>query len=208
MSILLRGIAMGWVIAAPVGPIGLLCIRRTIRHGLFIGFATGMGAALADTFYGAVAASGVTAALRFMTGHLPEFRLIGGVFLVVIAIKSLRYHPSELTRTQDTTNWLAAFGTGIGLTITNPLTIFAFIGIFAGFGIDVSGADALVLVGGVFLGSSLWWLMLSSGVNMVRDHLTSRSLDVINRTAGIALLGFGGYALVTAYSGFTTQMAG
>lgn len=208
LRVLLRGIAMGWVIAAPVGPIGLLCIRRTIRHGLGIGFATGLGAAVADTFYGAIAAFGVTAAINFLTDHLPEFRLVGGIFLLVIAIKSFRYQPSELIRTQDATNWLAAFGTGIGLTITNPLTVFAFIGIFAGFGVDLAGTNAPALVGGVLLGSSLWWLMLSSGVNLVRDHLTDRSLDMINRVAAVALLGASSYALVTACNGFASQLAG
>ncbi|HYD70564.1 LysE family transporter, partial [Azospirillum sp.] len=129
LVVLFQGLILGIAIAAPVGPIGLLCIRRTIEHGPMIGFATGMGAAVADTFYGAIAAFGVSAAIGFLTGHETFFRIAGGIILLVVALRTYRQSPSaearEVDSAPDSRTAISGFMTGLSLTMTNPATIFA-----------------------------------------------------------------------------------
>ncbi|WP_342792461.1 LysE family translocator [Azospirillum ramasamyi] len=202
---LLQGIVLGFAIAAPVGPIGLLCIRRTLHHGPLMGFFTGFGAAIADTFYGAIAAFGVSTALSFLRGHETAFQLVGGIFLLVVAVRTYRQHPStqEQEAAPDTKSWFTGFMTGLSLTLTNPATIMAFIAIFAGFGLGgtLDRLEASTLVLGVFLGSSLWWLTLSMGVAAVRHRISDRALAMLNHCTGLALGAFGLWALGMAATG-------
>ncbi|MEI8395353.1 MAG: LysE family transporter [Rhodospirillaceae bacterium] len=195
-----QGFILGVAIAAPVGPIGLLCIRRTLEHGQAIGFATGMGAAVADTFYGAIAAFGVSAALVFLTGHESMFRLFGGVFLLAVALRTWTVKPTTEERTPDAKTLFGGFMTGLTLTLTNPITILAFVGLFAGIGLagDLDYKEALVLVLGVFIGSASWWLALSSGVALASRHISEERLGKINYYTAVALALFGGYAVVSA----------
>jgi threonine/homoserine/homoserine lactone efflux protein len=203
MAVLVRGILLGIVIAAPVGPIGLLCIRRTLEGGIVMGFATGLGAALADGLFGAIAAFGVQAMTDWLAGHQTTFRLVGGVVMLIIAFKSFTAepHPREIKR--DIRTALGGFAVGLGLTLTNPVTIFAFVAIFAGFGLggELSGnREAMTLVLGVFLGSALWFLTLSSGVAMVRHMISDNVFRLINRGAAVLLAVFGVYALASGVS--------
>lgn len=200
LLVLLKGLALGVAIAAPVGPIGLLCIRRTLEHGPMIGFATGMGAALADTVYGALAAFGVSAAIDFLQGNERFFQVIGGVVLLVVAYRTFMQRPAaeeaEAAAAPDAADGLAGFMTGLTLTLTNPATIMAFIAIFAAFGLGgMEFFDACVLVFGVFLGSSAWWLALSSGVAAMRHRISDRGLVTLNTCTGVALGAFGVWAL-------------
>ena len=203
LTVLVRGILLGIVIAAPVGPIGLLCIRRTLEGDVVMGFATGLGAALADGLFGAIAAFGVQAMTDWLAGHQTTFRLVGGVVMLIIAFKSFTAepHPREIKR--DIRTALGGFAVGLGLTLTNPVTIFAFVAIFAGFGLggELSGnREAMTLVLGVFLGSALWFLTLSSGVAMVRHMISDNVFRLINRGAAVLLAVFGVYALASGVS--------
>ncbi len=206
LMVLLQGYVVGIAIAAPVGPIGLLCIRRTIEHGIFMGFSTGMGAAVADTIYGAIAAFGVSAALDFLQGHQTGFRIVGGVFMLIVAIRTFRQKPAaeeqEVARAPDSRTVIAGFMTGLSLTLTNPATILAFIAVFAGFGLgaNLGTFNAATMVLGVFLGASSWWLALSSGVAAVRHHITERGLVMFNHCTGVGLACFGLWALTTAFT--------
>lgn len=208
--VLLQGVVLGLAIAAPVGPIGILCIRRTLEHGPGMGFATGMGAAVADTIYGAIAAFGVSAAIGFLRGHEIAFQLIGGAFLLAVAIRTFRQRPlseeREAAAAPDVGTWIGGFMTGLSLTLTNPATVMAFIAIFAGFGLggDLGRFDAATLVAGVFVGSSLWWLTLSSAVAAVRHRISDHRLAVLNQCTGVALAGFALWALGSAFTGMVT----
>jgi threonine/homoserine/homoserine lactone efflux protein len=200
LLLLLKGLALGVAIAAPVGPIGLLCIRRTLEHGPMMGFATGMGAALADTVYGAVAAFGLSAVLDFLKGNERLFQVVGGVVLLVVAYRTFMQRPAaeeaEAAAAPDAVTGVAGFMTGLTLTLTNPATIMAFIAIFAAFGLGgLDFPDACVLVFGVFLGSSSWWLALSSGVAAMRHRISDRGLVTLNTCTGVALGLFGLWAL-------------
>lgn len=199
---LLRGIIFGLSIAAPVGPMGVLCIRRTLANGRLIGFVSGLGVATADASYGAVAAFGLTFISTFLVHQQVWFRLIGGIFLCYLGITTLRAKPAERAAT--------ASGRGLGgmylstflLTLTNPLTILSFAAIFAGIGVgNINGAygSAALLVLGVFSGSALWWFFLSTMTGLVRTKMTPAHLIWVNRVSGIVILAFGIIALVSIF---------
>ncbi len=204
----LQGFVLGIAIAAPVGPIGLLCIRRTLEHNQAVGFATGMGAAVADTFFGAIAAFGFSAALVFLAGHEMAFRLIGGTFLLIVAARTYYSKPPEITdEPPNAKTCLGGFITGLTLTLTNPVTILAFIGLFAGAGLtgNLDFNAALILILGVFLGSAAWWLTLSSGIALVRHRISVERLALINHITAIALGLFGIWAVCSALSALLTN---
>ncbi|MEI6559090.1 MAG: LysE family transporter [Rhodospirillaceae bacterium] len=196
-----QGFVLGVAIAAPVGPIGLLCIRRTLEHGQAVGFATGMGAAVADTIYGAIAAFGVSALLVFLSGHESSFRLFGGLFLLAVAARTyFKTATAGDDPVPDEKTCVGGFVTGLTLTLTNPVTMLAFVGLFAGAGVTgkLEFLDAAILVWGVFIGASAWWLTLSSGVALVRHRISEDRLSVINHGTAIALALFGVWAVVTS----------
>lgn len=203
IPILLRGLLIGLSIAAPVGPIGVLCIRRTLSDGRAAGFASGLGAATADALFGCIAGFGLT----FISGVLIEqqmwFRLIGGLFLIYLGVKTLFSHPAEEAASAQGKGLLGAYTSTLLLTLTNPMTILAFAAIYAGLGIgaEVGGyGAALILVLGVFIGSALWWLMLSGGVSLFRTKFDARSLLWVNRISGVIIVGFGVFALLSLLS--------
>ncbi len=197
-----QGFILGVAMAAPVGPIGLLCIRRTLEHGQLLGFATGMGAAVADTIYGAIAAFGVSALLAFLSGHESTFRLVGGLFLLAVAVRTYFKNMAVVgdDSLRDGKTCIGGFMTGLTLTLTNPVTILAFVGLFAGAGVGgkLDFVDAAILVWGVFLGASSWWLTLSSGVALVRHRISDDRLSLINHITAIALAVFGVWAVVSS----------
>lgn len=203
LGVLLQGVVLGFAIAAPVGPIGLLCIRRTLQHGPAMGLATGLGAAVADTFYGAVAAFGLQAVIEWMAGHEGLFRLFGGIFMLAVAIKGAvaTSRPRPVADgPPDPAGMAANFATGLVLTMGNPLTIMAFVAVLAAFGLggQLGRFDAATLVAGVFAGSAAWWLLLNSGVAVMRHRITDGWFAAVNRIAAVLLAGCGLYALVTA----------
>ncbi len=198
-TLLLRGITVGFAIAAPVGPIGLLCIQRTLAQGRRAGLVTGLGAASADAVYGLIAGLGLTAVAAFLAGHQLWLALVGGLFLCYLGVRTLLSTPATQAAKVDGAGYWGAYASTFVLTLTNPLTIFSFLAVFAGLGLATAGGaprQALALVVGVFVGSALWWLLLSSGVSLLRRRLGIEVLLWVNRVAGAVLIGFGLYLLV------------
>ncbi len=191
----LKGLALGFAIAAPVGPIGLLCISRTLDKGRVSGLVSGVGAATADALYGAVAGFGLSAVSSFLVGRQFILGLIGGHVLLILGVKTFKRRPTQTeTRNPSRLGGLAGdYASTFFLTLTNPMTILAFAAIFAGLGLPADGSygSAATLVTGIFLGSSAWWLLLSGGVGLIRRRFTPRLLVWVNRVAGVILFGFG-----------------
>ena len=191
-----RGLLIGLSIAAPVGPIGVLCIRRTLADGRAAGFASGLGAATADALFGCVAGFGLTFISGVLLAQQGWFRLIGGLFLCYLGVKTLLSRPAEVAATAQGKGLLGAYTSTLFLTATNPMTIFAFAAIYAGLGAATGGySAALTLVAGVFTGSALWWLLLSGGVSLFRAKFDARSLLWVNRISGVVIVGFGIFSL-------------
>lgn len=205
MKIFFEGAVMGFCIAAPVGPIGLLCIRRSMRDGRLAGFISGLGAATADTIFGAVAALGLTAITNFLLGHRHEIQLFGGLFLLYIGVQIVRSKPVDVAAERThSPNLPSAYGSTLLLTLANPTTILTFLGIFTAYGIGVQlgGAlPALLLVGGVFFGSAVWWLVLSGSSAWLSRRLNSGGLRLINFVSGALVLVFGLWQLWERFSG-------
>ena len=188
-----RGLVIGFSIAAPVGPIGLLCIRRTLADGRLVGLVSGLGAATADAIYGFVAGFGLTAISGFLIGQGFWLRLVGGAFLCWLGARIFLSEPATKAATVDGRGLAGAYVSTLALTLTNPTTILSFVAIFAGLGVATAGdyASATVLVVGVFVGSALWWLLLSSGVGLVRGAITPARLRWVNRASGAVIAGLG-----------------
>lgn len=198
MSLLVRGLIIGFSIAAPVGPIGVLCIRRTLADGRAIGLVSGLGAATADALYGCVAGFGLTGISAFLVGQQTWLRLIGGLFLLLLGVKTFLSRPATEPAPSRGHGLAAAYATTFMLTLTNPVTILAFVAIFAGVGLVRAGGthlSAATLVAGVFLGSACWWLTLSTGVSLLRERFGLRVMQWVNRASGAVLTGFGVVAL-------------
>lgn len=202
LAYFLRGLVIGFSIAAPVGPIGLLCIRRTLALGRAVGLVSGLGAATADAAYGAVAGFGLTALSGFLVQWQTPMRLIGGVFLCYLGVRTFLAHPASRSAERESRGLVGAYLSTLGLTLTNPSTILSFVAIFAGLGLGTSGAaaggdyaGASVLVGGVFLGSAAWWLILSGMTGAVRGRFSPAGMRWVNRLSGAILTGFGLTAL-------------
>jgi threonine/homoserine/homoserine lactone efflux protein len=197
-GLFLRGLIIGFSIAAPVGPIGILCIRRTLSEGRASGFLSGLGAATADALYGAVAGLGLTIISGFLVDQRYWIQLIGGVFLLALGVKTLRSVPAERAAAASGAGLAASYASTLLLTLTNPMTILSFAGIFAGLGVADTGGDlaaAALLVLGVFIGSGAWWLLLSGGVGLMREKLPAGALRWANRLSGTILLAFGAVAV-------------
>jgi threonine/homoserine/homoserine lactone efflux protein len=203
MSPFLRAVVIGFSIAAPVGPIGVLCIRRSLTRGARAGFVSGLGAASADAVYGSLAAFGLTAISQWLVDQQGPIRLVGGLFLCVLGLRALFAQPIETFGdhgVSEPSGLPAAYVSTFALTITNPMTIVSFAAVFAGLGLDVGQdgfSSALTLVLGVFGGSALWWLTLSGVSGLLRHRLGSNALRWINRISGAIIAAFGLSVLVT-----------
>lgn len=197
-----RGLLIGVSVAAPVGPMAVLCIRRTLAFGRRTGLVSGSGIASADAVYAAVAAFGLTSITSLLVDLQNPVRLIGGVFLLYLGLTTFRSVASEVggTADQEGASVAGAYFSTFGLTLTNPATILSFVAIFAGFGVAESGAgtlSAIALVAGVFLGSCLWWLMLITATGLMRSRLNAKRLTWLNRISGVVITTFGVVALVS-----------
>ena len=211
VSFLFKGLLLGLSIAAPVGPIGVLCIRRSIADGPRVGLICGLGAAVADMAYALVGGF----ALAFVAPMLARGRVgmatVGGLFLVYLGVRTFLAKPASAGasgnagRASDgggsrwgTPGFRAFFSTFI-LTLANPMTILSFAAVFAGAGLSAAGGvdyvDTGLLVAGVFAGSAAWWLLLSTVAGKLRSHVGPATLRAINRASGVALTVFGLYAL-------------
>jgi threonine/homoserine/homoserine lactone efflux protein len=201
LGVLLKGLLIGFAIAAPVGPIGVLCIRRTLAEGRLSGLVSGLGAATADAFYGAVAAFGLTFVSNFLISQQTWMRLLGGLFLCYLGIRTLLAAPAEKPASATGIGLLAAYTSTLFLTIANPTTILSFAAVFAGLSLGTASRDytsAAVMVSGVFLGSALWWLLLSGGVSLFRTRIRPGGLRWVNRLSGAVITGCGVLALLSS----------
>jgi len=193
-SLFVKGLLIGFSIAAPVGPIGVLCIRRTLAEGRISGFVSGMGAATADAMYGCIAGFGVTYLSNALIGQQFWLRLMGGIFLFVLGVKTFLSKPAEAVSKTTGKGLAGAYASTLFLTLTNPVTILAFAAIFAGLGLGNTRGDytaGILLVSGVFLGSAVWWMFLSTGVGLFRTWFNGPRLRWVNRLSGMIIAGFG-----------------
>jgi threonine/homoserine/homoserine lactone efflux protein len=193
-----KAAVIGFSIAAPVGPIGVLCIRRTLADGRAAGFASGLGAAVADSLYGLVGALGLTAISSVLVGQQTPLRLVGGGFLLFLAVRTFLAAPAHGAARTGGGGWFASFGSTFLLTLTNPATILSFAAVFAGLGVAAgarTAATVAMLVLGVFFGSALWWLSLSLLVGGLRERIDPTRLRWIHRCSGAVIAGFGIVAL-------------
>lgn len=192
-NFLIKGVIIGFLIAAPVGPIGVLCIKRSFSKGALSGLFTGLGAATADACYGAIAAFGLTMISDFLIGQKMTLQILGIIFLLYLGIKTFIENPSSESKGNvNGKGLLSDYLTTVGLTVTNPTTIASFVAVFAGIGITAAAnyTDATLLVLGVFLGSAAWWLILSNGVGLLRKKANNNLLKWVNRISGTVIVGF------------------
>lgn len=209
---LLKGLVIGFSIAAPVGPIGLLCIRRTLADGPAHGFVSGLGAASADAVYGAIAGFGVALVTDALIGSQVALKLVGGLMLLWLGWNTLRARPADQSvdrpaEVRRAAGLVGAYASTFLLTLANPATILSFAAVFGGLGLSPasggngaggdSTAVAAVLVLGVFVGSALWWFALSASVGAFRRRVTPAAMLWINRASGAVLGGFGIAALAS-----------
>jgi len=194
-----KGLIIGFSIAAPVGPIGLLCIQRTLTGGRTSGFISGLGAATADAVYGCIAGFGLTFITTFLISQHVWLRLIGGIFLCFLGIRTFVSPPAERAASAEGKSLLTNYASTFVLTITNPVTILSFAAIYAGLGV-YNYVSAVLLVSGVFTGSALWWFTLSSSVSIIRSKIDQHKLQWINRISGTILAGIGVFILFSLNS--------
>lgn len=193
LILLLKGVAIGIAIAAPVGPVAVLCVRRTLLQGHRAGFASGFGAVVADAIYGAIATFSVAAIAELLLRYEVGMRLVGGIFLLALGVKTFLKPPPNPGR-PIAGRVMKAFMSAFFLTITNPLTILGFTAIFAGFGVvshDMDVAASLSLILGVTVGAAIWWSSLTMISGLLRDRFAIERVTWLNKVSGGLILAFG-----------------
>jgi threonine/homoserine/homoserine lactone efflux protein len=197
----LKGAVIGFSIAMAIGPISLLCIRNSLTRGFLAGLATGLGAAVADGMYGAVAGFGITAITTVLFSSKTTLQMLGGLFLCYLGINMFRKKGTEEKEWMMQNTLRTIFATTLFLTLTNPMTIIGFIAIYAGLGVggtESSLISAGLLTLGVFLGSSLWYTLLSGVSSIAKSRVSGKGSVWLNRVSGCIILGFGAVSLITA----------
>lgn len=210
--ILIQGFVFGFFLALPVGPVGVLCVQRTISEGRMHGLISGLGAAFGDALYGAVAAFGITAVEDWITGNQATLRSVGGIVLLLLALRTvmamMRVGPVKGRDTKKvesrivTHSLVKDFISTFMLAITNPITFVAFAGLLATLGFTEAGrsiGNASILVAGVFAGSAVWWIALSSTASIFRPVVDGSYQIWMDRLVAAILAGFGIYALLTSF---------
>jgi threonine/homoserine/homoserine lactone efflux protein len=198
----LKGIIIGVSIAAPIGPIGILCIKRSLTRGYSAGFATGLGAALADLLYAIVAGFGLTAVSSFLISQQTLLYSIGSIVLIALGVKTLTSPAIAHPLTVKGKSFVSTMLETMILTLTNPFTIIAFIAAFATIGFTEETHNyraALMLCTGVFLGSTLWFTLLSSAVSFFRSKCTPGAIRRINTISGIFLVVTGIFLMLSIF---------
>ncbi len=195
-----KGLAIGFMVAAPVGPVGVLCIQRSLLWGRLLGFVSGLGAACADAVYGLIAAFGLTLVSTYLLEHQTPLRLFGGLFLIFLGLRT--YFAPVVSRESNVRgmNLFHAYASIFVLTLTNPATILAFVALFSGFSLIDAHTGPLptfALVVGVFMGSAFWWLGVSLLASFLRTRLSARLLGMVNKFAGAVIGVFGTVVLMS-----------
>jgi len=201
-SLLVRGFALGFLVAASPGPIFFLCLRRTLLRGWRVGFLSGLGVATADGFYAAIAIFGIAAVATFVVGASRWLALVGGAALIVIGLRSIIERPGVVVQHQPATarSLASAYASTLGLTITNPATIISFAALAAALGAGLSGGvvKPLAVVLGVFAGSATWWALLATLAAALRARVTPGIARAIGVVSGLAIAGLGALAIASA----------
>lgn len=189
----IRGLILGFTIAAAVGPITLLVVRRTIEHGHLYGFVSGVGVAAADASYAGIAAFGLTAITSLLLSAHTLLGVVGGAVIAIVGVRTMLSRVADVAVDAPRPGLLGGLASIYGLTMTNPLTIVLYAGVFAAIGLAAGSGflDAAVLTLAVLAGSTLWWVVLTSVVAFARDRLSPRVLTWVNRASGAALIVFG-----------------
>ncbi len=211
--LILSGLAIGIIVAAPIGPVNLICIRRTLAFGPVNGFLSGLGAALGDSVFGIVTAFGLTAIAQLIKGFYVPLQIVGGLMLIGFGVHTFFARPKK--RALDETNADKGASTLVGaivstfaLTITNPATLFGFTALFAGLGSLIGEkprfVEAAVLVGGVAGGSVAWWFTITTIVGLFHKNIDDNVMTWINRAMGCAITLF---ALAVLGNLLRTQLA-
>jgi threonine/homoserine/homoserine lactone efflux protein len=205
LNYLWQGIIVGLSASIPLGPIGVLCIQRTLNKGKISGFVSGLGAAAADGFYAIVAGFSITIIIDSLTEYQTYLRIIGGIVLLFMGYRLIVANPGIQLRKQLKKKGKGLFGDFISifaLTVSNPITVFVFAAVFAGFGIvekESQFTSVLSLIFGVLLGSILWWFTLSSVVSIFRSKFKLRRMLWINRIAGVLVIIFGLFVIASIF---------
>lgn len=197
---LIQGVIIGFVVAVPVGPLGLLCIHRALFMGPMCGLFSGLGVATADALAAGIVALGISLISTFLVDHQTLLRLVGGVFLCYLGVKIYITKPSQQPPPNNVNSLLGAYVTTFLLTFSNPVTILSFIAIYAGWGVESLMGHyfaAAVLTLGVFIGSALWWILLFLGLTTFRDRFNTQVLGWIHRLSGAVIAGFGFIVLLS-----------
>ena len=207
--VLVQGAAIGFLVAAAIGPIAMLCIRTTLERGRIAGIAAGMGVAVADTIYAAIGAYGISFVGAALTSGESWLKLVGGIVLIGFGIYLARKQPVTAAEEQEVPKSLTAdFLMTLGLTLTNPMTILSFAGLFAGVsglrGFPLTEIPALLI--GVFAGSAVWWLALAFVIGLIRHKISPTTMLWINRGSATAIIGFGLYVLVEPLQAFAQPL--
>jgi threonine/homoserine/homoserine lactone efflux protein len=200
-STILNGLIIGISIAAPVGPIGVLCIRRTLAQGKWVGFLSGLGAATADATYGALAALGFSFVVNSILSLQDWIKLLGGLLLIYIGCKTFFSPVSHASDSISTKHFAGSFFSTYLLTLTNPMTILFFAAIFSSLNVvdlTTQASSPLILVAGVFLGSSVWWLFLSQTTGLLKVWKNDKLLAWINRLSGATICLYGFISIIPA----------
>ncbi len=200
LILFLKGIGVGFVIAAPVGPVGLLCAHRTLHNGIASGLWSGFGAAVADAIFGVIAAFGLSFIAHLMLEHETWMRLGGGVILLVIGAVTITKHLTATPETVIRHNPISDSVSTFVLTITNPITILSFAPVFAAADAVVAPGElvrAWTLIVGVFLGSALWWSVLCAGASVFRGAVSDENADWIGRISGVLIVVAGALVIIS-----------
>jgi threonine/homoserine/homoserine lactone efflux protein len=203
LYLILSGVVMGLIAAVPIGPVNLICIRRTFAFGSLNGFVSGLGAALGDGVFAAVTGFGLTAIAQLIEGYATIIELIGGAMMVYFGYRTFIAPPltkDENCESDGATNLARAMLSTFFLTITNPATLLFFTGMFAGLGGLTGGAgsynDAGFVVAGVVAGSAGWWLVLTTLIGLFHAKIDERAMRLINRGSGVLVATFGLVVLI------------
>ena len=190
----IEGMLIGFVVAIPVGPLGLLCINRALAMGALCGLFSGCGVATADALAAGIAALGITLISAFLLAHETALRLVGGIILCDLGYKIYRTRPVDQLPPSNVTGLFSAYATAFLLTFSNPVTILSFVAIYAGWGVQSLREhylSAAILTLGVFAGSALWWVLVFSAMSLFRDAFSARVMAMIHKVSGTIIAGFG-----------------
>jgi len=206
LDLLIKGLIIGVIVSAPLGPVGVLCIQRTLNKGRWYGFVTGVGASLSDLGYALLTGYGMSFIFDFLSANQFYLQLLGSVMLLLFGIYTFRSNPVESIRPVSTNKgtYLHNFFTALIVTLSNPLIIFLFIGLFARFSFVIPGIPLYEQFVGYFaivIGAILWWFGITYFVNKVRNRFNLRGIWVINRVIGVVVM-------IIAIAGFLLTMSG